>query len=253
MDCKVQIMQLTKQVDNIFATLDQSKPKCTKRGIIHFLFNFLFGNSSSAKEINAIKNMAILKEKQNTLNSQIHMTFNFINLTYTETDTNRLLRKALQKDIWLINNTVYHLSKKLISLFMFQLRSHLATLCNGINSVKNILSILDLVSITSLQKLESMLLNPLDLKSLLTKLEPQLVLHPRLAPPLWNGENIWYMYKFMKLRSLMMSDTLYAVLYIPMVDINHCNLTFIKYIISHWFILFLKVIEIFHKGRIPHN
>ena len=48
-DCKVQIMQLTNQVDNIFAILDQSNPKHTKRGIIHSLFNFLFGNSNSAK------------------------------------------------------------------------------------------------------------------------------------------------------------------------------------------------------------
>ena len=54
-DCKFQIMQLTSQVNNIFATLDQPSPKCTKRGIIHSLFNLLFGNSNSAKEIEAIK------------------------------------------------------------------------------------------------------------------------------------------------------------------------------------------------------
>ena len=41
-DCKIQIAQLTSQVDNIFATLDESNPKYTKRGIIHPLFNFLF-------------------------------------------------------------------------------------------------------------------------------------------------------------------------------------------------------------------
>ena len=63
MDCKFQIMQLTSQVDNIIGTLAQSNPKCTKRGIIYSLFNFLFGNSNSAKETNAIKNnMAILEE-----------------------------------------------------------------------------------------------------------------------------------------------------------------------------------------------
>ena len=62
-DCKFQIMQLNNQVDNIFTTLGQSKPKCTKRSIIHSLFNFLFGTSNSAKEIEAFKNnMAILKE-----------------------------------------------------------------------------------------------------------------------------------------------------------------------------------------------
>ena len=54
-DSKVQIMQLTSQVDNIFSTLDQPNPKCTQKGIIHSLFNFLFGNSNSAKEIKAIK------------------------------------------------------------------------------------------------------------------------------------------------------------------------------------------------------
>ena len=71
-DCKLQIMQLTSQINNIFATLDQTGPKCAKRGIIHSLFNFLFGNPNSSEEINAIKNnMAILEENQDILSSQI--------------------------------------------------------------------------------------------------------------------------------------------------------------------------------------
>ena len=49
-DCKFQIMQLTSQVDNIFASLDQSNPKHTKRGIIPSLFNFIFGNSTVPKK-----------------------------------------------------------------------------------------------------------------------------------------------------------------------------------------------------------
>ena len=99
-DCKVLTMQLTKQVDNIFAILDQSNQKCTKRNIMHSLFNFLSGNSNSAKEIKAIKNnMATLKQNQDILNSQIQKTFNFVNLTYLETDTKRLLLKSLEKDI----------------------------------------------------------------------------------------------------------------------------------------------------------
>ena len=40
-DYKFQITQLTSQVDNIFATLDQSNLQHTKWGIIHSLFNFL--------------------------------------------------------------------------------------------------------------------------------------------------------------------------------------------------------------------
>ena len=106
---KAQIMQLTKQVDNIFSTLDHSNSKCTKRGINHSIFNFLFGDSNSAKEIIAIKNnMTILEQKQDILNSKIQEPFNFIHLTYTETDTNRLLLKSLQKDILQINSTVHH-------------------------------------------------------------------------------------------------------------------------------------------------
>ena len=102
---------------------------------------------------------------------------------------------------------------------MFQLRSHLSTLHHGINSVKiDILSILDQVSIISWQKLKPVLCNQLDLKSVLTKLEIQPVLSPRLVLPQWNSENIWFMFKFMKLQSFMMSDTLYVILYIPLVD-----------------------------------
>ena len=41
-DCKLEITQLTSQINNIIPTLDQSGPKHTKRGIIHSSFNFLF-------------------------------------------------------------------------------------------------------------------------------------------------------------------------------------------------------------------
>ena len=41
--------------------------------------------------------------------------------------------------------------------------------------------------------------------------------HPQLTLPQWEGENILYMYKFMKLQSFMLSDTLYYVLHIPLV------------------------------------
>ena len=109
---------------------------------------------------------------------------------YAETDTNKLLLKSLQKDILQINRTVHHLSKELKSIFhnrnffaiMFQLRSYLATPCNGISLVKtDILSIWDEVLIICSQKPKPVLLNPLVLKLLLTKLEIQLVSHPRLA------------------------------------------------------------------------
>ena len=152
--------------------------------------------------------MAILKENQHIPSSQIPKTFNLVNLTYAETDTNRFILRSLQKDVLQINGTVHHLSKELKAPFhnrnffiiMFQLRSHLATLHNGINSIKiDILSILNQILVISSQKLKPALLNPLDLKSLLTKLETQQVSHPRFALPQWNGENIWYMYKFMKL------------------------------------------------------
>ena len=102
---------------------------------------------------------------------------------------------------------------------MFQLRSCSATLHNGIHSVRiDILSILNQVSVISSQMFTPALLNSLDLIWLLIKLETQLLSYPRLALPQWNGENIWCMYKFMKLQSFMMSDTLYVVLHIPLVD-----------------------------------
>ena len=56
-DCKSQINQLTSQINFILTTLDQTKdtnPKCTKRGIIHSLFNVLFGNPNSS-DIESIK------------------------------------------------------------------------------------------------------------------------------------------------------------------------------------------------------
>ena len=199
-DSKLEITDLNIWLYNIFTILNQLKHNHTKRGMYHSLFNFLFGTSSSAKEITAIENnMEILKGNQDILNSEIPKTFNFVTLTYAETDTNRLFLKLLQKDIIEINSTVHHLSKELKALIddrnffiiMSQLRNHLVTLCNGIHSIKiDILSILNQVSVISSQKLAPALLNPLDLISLMITLETQLVSHPRLTLSQCNGENI---------------------------------------------------------------
>ena len=65
-ESKLQI-DLNMQLNNIFTTINNLKNNCTKRGIILSLFNFLFGTSSSAEEITAIKNnMEILKGNQDT-------------------------------------------------------------------------------------------------------------------------------------------------------------------------------------------
>ena len=84
----------------------------------------------------------------------------------------------------------------------------------------DILLILNHILVISSQKLKPAVLNPSDLKSLFTKLENHLVSHARLALPQWEGENIQYMFKFMKLQSfMMMSDILYVMLLdIPLVD-----------------------------------
>ena len=138
-----------------------------------------------------------------------------------------LLLNSLQKDIVQVNTNVHHLSKELKALtsdrnfyiIMFQLRSHLATLHNGINSLRiDILPIIYQISAIHLQKLTPALLNPLALISLFIKLETKLISHPRLTLPAWHSGNIWCMYKFIKLQSFMMSDTLYAVLHIPFFD-----------------------------------
>ena len=108
---------------------------------------------------------------------------------------------------------------RIFFIIMFQLRSHLVTLGNGIHLVRiDILSILNQVLVISFQKLTPTLLNLLNIISILIKLEVQLMSHPRLALHEWNGGNIWYIYKFLKLQSFMMSNTLYVVLQILLVD-----------------------------------
>ena len=158
-----------------------------------------------------------------------------------ETDTNRLLLKSLQKDILQINSIIHCLSKELKPLFhvrnffviMFHLKCHLATLHKSVNSDQiDIISFLGQVSIISSQKLKPVLLNFLDLKSLLTKLESQLISHPRLALPQWNGENIWYMYKSWNSDHLWCQAS-YMLCYTSPWWKNVCNWTFIKHIISH--------------------
>ena len=168
----------------------------------HYL-TFYLAHPSSIEEINAIKNnMEILKGNQDTLSHQIKQTINFVNLTYAESNTNRVFLSSLQKDVVQINSTLHHFSKKLKAsildrnffVIMFKLRSHLATPCIRLNSLRiSILSVVNQISIISLQKLTPALLSPHDLTSLLIKLEYKLVSHPRLALPSWHGENIWYM------------------------------------------------------------
>ena len=55
LDCKLQITELNIQLNNIVTTLDHSKIYCTKRGINHYIFNFLFSTSGGAEEITVIK------------------------------------------------------------------------------------------------------------------------------------------------------------------------------------------------------
>ena len=81
---------------------------------IFFWLVWHVASTSSAEEITAINNsMEILKGNEDILSKQIKQTFNFVSLTYVETDTNRLLLKPLQKDVVQINSTVHHLSKEL--------------------------------------------------------------------------------------------------------------------------------------------
>ena len=89
---RCQMLILYTQLYNMFNTPIQSKDVHTKCGIIHSLFNFLFGTSSSLEETNAIKNsMEILKGNQDNLCDQIKQTFNFVNLNYVESNMNGLL------------------------------------------------------------------------------------------------------------------------------------------------------------------
>ena len=86
------------------------------------------------KDLSCANDIAISKENQDILSSQIQDIFNFLNLTYMETDTNRLFLWSLHRDILQINSIVHHLSKELKALFhdrnlfiiMFQLRHHLS-------------------------------------------------------------------------------------------------------------------------------
>ena len=96
--------------------------------------------------------MEILKGNQDIISNQIKQTFNFVNLTYAETNTNRILLNSLQKDIVQINATVHCLSKEVKALIydkdffmiIFQLRRWLATLHNGLHSLRiDILSIIN--------------------------------------------------------------------------------------------------------------
>ena len=175
------------QLHNMFNTFDQSEHSQSKRGIIHSLFN-LFVPSSSTEEINVIKNnMEIFLANQDCLSTRMKETFNIVNLTYAEANTNILPLCSLQQDIVQINSTVHHLSKELKAvildrnffIILFQIRNHLATLHNGLNSLrKNVLSIINQVSVICSQKLIPALLSPHDLTSLLTKLESKLISHP---------------------------------------------------------------------------
>ena len=71
-NCKCQITELSTQLHGNSNILDQFKHNHTKHGIIHSLFNFLFGATSSTEEITAIKiSMDILKGNQDTLSNQI--------------------------------------------------------------------------------------------------------------------------------------------------------------------------------------
>ena len=171
--------------------------------------------------------MEFLKAIQDTLSSQIEDTFNFVNLTYVETNTDRLFFSSLQQDIVQINSTVHHLWKEVkvpildrnFFIILFQLRSHLVTLHNGLNPLRINVSFFNNKSSLRDQftGTNHIPIKPHDLTSLPTKLEVKLISYPQLPLPVWYSENIWYMYKFMKLQLFIVSNTLYTVLHMPLV------------------------------------
>ena len=55
LDCELQITELNIQLNNIVTILGHSKHNHTKWGLIHSLFDFLFGTSINAEEIAVIK------------------------------------------------------------------------------------------------------------------------------------------------------------------------------------------------------
>ena len=123
-------------------------------------------------------------------------------------NTNRLFFSSLQKDIVQINTTVHCLSKEPKALFLHRnfFHHHVSievppsNYLDWIKFPQNKYPINNKSNFNhKLSKLTPALLSILDLTSLFTKLESKLVSHPRLALPACHGENIWYMYRFMKL------------------------------------------------------
>ena len=145
---------------------------------MHSLINFLFRYPNSLAEVNAVNNyMAILEENQDVLSDEMQKTFNFVNLTYAETNTNQLLLKSLQKDTLQVKQHSSLPIKGTEStfpqwIFLYQFVTITKCFSNTLKWNKFSQSrypiILNKFSVISSQTLTLTLLNPPDLKLLLT-------------------------------------------------------------------------------------
>lgn len=225
-----QKQHFNKLLDHI-TTHDETvdKPRRVKRGLIHKVFNFLFGSGGSDQEtINQIKkNLEILEDNQNMLGDELMRQLEMISDNNLQISKNRDVLNTLNRELLQMNRSLstialdvqaLEFSKNFI-LAILQVRNRLDTVRDGLDSLRaDIKKIQQYMTSLATHKVTPNLISPFDLRNILNDVSNRLQANPKLMLPVSEEADIWSYYQFMRVEAFVQQDMLIVVLVLPLID-----------------------------------
>ena len=221
--------QFNKIIDHMTDHDDLNLNNREKRGLIHKVFDFLFGSSGGdAATIEQIKkNLAILEDNQAVMSDELMRQLEIINGNNIQISKNRDLLNELSRELTQLDVSIEYLSDHMkqlkfsnnFLLAMLQVRNRLDMLRDGLNNMKTDLhKINEYMTSLATHKVTPNLISPYDLRNILTDVENKLKANPKLKLPVAKEADIWSYYQFMKIEAFVEQDKLIVILALPLID-----------------------------------
>ena len=205
-------------------------PQRTKRGLVHSLFDFVFGSSVDSQTLDQLKdNIAVLAENQDSITSELDSQAQILNNTRNAISLNRDIMIQMDQNIRSLNGTV----RSLVSTSRFLHRSlyeisesthlgtHLTLILTRVNRVNQMLhQLTHCIRTLADHTLDPAIITPSELQSILTDLATNLQNHPELQLPIDPAADVNGYYALTRVDSLIFNQAIYLILIIPLVDRN---------------------------------
>ena len=199
-------------------------PKREKRFIIASIMLGwkIHQNRQDVKKLKtAVKNLY----QQNILQQdQILETARFLNVTYGYVSENRMSINEMQVKLAVINHTLISTMKevkfiKYTIAVLTDARSALSRLAIGLITLQqNVEGIYEYMRVLATYQVNSVILPPNTLRTVLDRIKDDMKRNPRLQLPEDPDKNIWTYYSIMRITPIVMENFLLVVLTVPLID-----------------------------------